>query len=151
MAVGKTEKGRAQQSKGAPKRPTLANGKVSYIELPAVDIQRSADFYAKVFGWSIRQRSDGHTAFDDTTGEVSGTWVVGRPPSSERNRPFEILQKGKSIAERENRGQPPGRNSPLGTEAAPKAARVVSRGTESQGKRVLAFEKRCGEVKLSRL
>ena len=62
--------------------PTLANGKVCYIEIPAVDIHLSADFYAKVFGWHIRQRGDGHTAFDDTTGEVSGTWVVGRPPSS---------------------------------------------------------------------
>jgi predicted enzyme related to lactoylglutathione lyase len=63
--------------------PTLANGKVCYIEMPAVDIQRSADFYAKVFGWSIRRRGDGSTAFDDTTGEVSGTWVVARPPSSQ--------------------------------------------------------------------
>ena len=63
--------------------PTLANGKVCYIEIPAVDIRRSADFYAKVFGWRIRQRRDGHAAFDDTTGEVSGTWVVGRPASSE--------------------------------------------------------------------
>jgi predicted enzyme related to lactoylglutathione lyase len=63
--------------------PTLANGKVCYIEMPAVDIQRSADFYAKVFGWRIRQRQDGHTAFDDTTGEVSGAWVVGRPASAQ--------------------------------------------------------------------
>jgi predicted enzyme related to lactoylglutathione lyase len=63
--------------------PTLANGKICYIEIPAVDIPRSADFYAKVFGWRIRQRGDGHTAFDDTTGEVSGTWVVGRAPSSQ--------------------------------------------------------------------
>ena len=63
--------------------PTLANGKICYIEIPAVDIPRSADFYAKVFGWRIRQRGDGHTAFDDATGEVSGTWVVGRPPSSQ--------------------------------------------------------------------
>ena len=62
--------------------PTLTNGKICYIEMPAVDIQRSADFYAKVFGWRIRQRGDGHTAFDDTTGAVSGTWVQGRPPSS---------------------------------------------------------------------
>ena len=53
-----------------------------YIEIPAVDIRRSADFYAKVFGWRIRQRGDGHTAFDDATGEVSGTWVIGRPPLS---------------------------------------------------------------------
>ena len=62
--------------------PTLTNGKVCYIEIPAVDIRRAADFYAKVFGWRIRHRGDGHLAFDDTTGQVSGTWVVGRPPSS---------------------------------------------------------------------
>jgi uncharacterized protein len=24
-----------------------------------------------------------HAAFDDTTGEVSGTWVLGRPPSTD--------------------------------------------------------------------
>src|SRR3989442_877079 len=63
--------------------PTLANGRVCYIEIPAVDIHRSVEFYAKVFGWQIRKRGDGHTAFDDTTGEVSGTWVVGRKASSE--------------------------------------------------------------------
>jgi predicted enzyme related to lactoylglutathione lyase len=63
--------------------PTLQNGKVCYIEMPALDIGRSADFYSKVFGWQIRRRGDGSTAFDDTTGEVSGTWVVGRPPSSQ--------------------------------------------------------------------
>lgn len=63
--------------------PTLANGKVCYIEIPADDIQRSSDFYSEVFGWKIRQRGDGHTAFDDTTGEVSGTWISGRPPARE--------------------------------------------------------------------
>lgn len=63
--------------------PTPAHGKVSYIEIPALDINRSATFYAKVFGWRIRQRSNGKTAFDDTTGGVSGTWVVGRPAASE--------------------------------------------------------------------
>jgi uncharacterized protein len=63
--------------------PTLANGKVCYIEIPAIDVERSAAFYRDVFGWRIRQRGDGHTAFDDTTGEVSGTWVLGRPPAAE--------------------------------------------------------------------
>jgi uncharacterized protein len=63
--------------------PTKTNGKVCYIEIPAVDIRRSADFYAKVFGWRIRQRGDGRLAFDDATGEVSGTWVLGRPASRE--------------------------------------------------------------------
>ena len=63
--------------------PTLANGKICYIEIPALDIPRSADFYRRVFGWCIRKRGDGSTAFDDTTGQVSGTWVVGRPPSAQ--------------------------------------------------------------------
>src|SRR6266850_4616391 len=71
--------------------PTLANGKICYIELPAVDVLRSAGFYEKVFGWKIRQRGDGHTAFDDATGEVSGTWVVGRKPSSEPGLLFYIM------------------------------------------------------------
>jgi uncharacterized protein len=63
--------------------PTLANGKICYIEFPATDIAGSADFYKRVFGWRTRQRGDGHTAFDDTTGQVSGTWVTGRSPAKE--------------------------------------------------------------------
>ena len=63
--------------------PTHANGKICYIEIPARDIARSSEFYRQVFGWRIRTRGDGHTAFDDTTGEVSGTWTLGRTPASE--------------------------------------------------------------------
>ena len=63
--------------------PTIGNGKICYIEMPALDIERSAAFYRAVFGWRTRQRGDGHTAFDDAVGEVSGSWVVGRPPSSD--------------------------------------------------------------------
>jgi uncharacterized protein len=64
-----------------PATPTMANGKICYIEMPATDITRSADFYKQVFGWNIRRRGDGSTAFDDAVNEVSGTWVLGRPPS----------------------------------------------------------------------
>jgi len=63
--------------------PTVANGKVCYLEIPAVDVERSADFYRDVFGWAIRRRGDGAPAFDDATGEVSGSWVTGRQPMSE--------------------------------------------------------------------
>ncbi len=63
--------------------PTLANGKICYIEIPASDIARSADFYRRIFGWHIRQRGDGQTAFDDRVGQVSGTWVRGRAPAPE--------------------------------------------------------------------
>ena len=58
--------------------PTSANGKICYIELPARDVRQSAAFYANVFGWKIRTRGDGATAFDDTTGEVSGAFVLAR-------------------------------------------------------------------------
>jgi predicted enzyme related to lactoylglutathione lyase len=63
--------------------PTRANGKICYLEIPAVDIARSAEFYALVFGWQLRQRGDGRVAFDDGVGQVSGTWVTGRPPARE--------------------------------------------------------------------
>lgn len=58
------------------------HGKICYLELPATDVSRSADFYAKVFGWKSRRRGDGALAFDDTTGQVSGSWVLGRPPAA---------------------------------------------------------------------
>ena len=61
--------------------PTLANGKICYIELPALDIPRSVDFYTSIFGWQVRSRDDGSIAFDDGVGEVSGAWVEGRPVS----------------------------------------------------------------------
>ncbi len=59
--------------------PTLGNGKVCYIEIPAADVRRSAEFYESVFGWKSRRRGDGVLAFDDGVGEVSGAWVAGRP------------------------------------------------------------------------
>jgi predicted enzyme related to lactoylglutathione lyase len=61
--------------------PTMANGKICHIEIPAIDVKRSAEFYENVFGWKIRRRGNGSIAFDDSVGEVSGTWVTGRPPA----------------------------------------------------------------------
>jgi predicted enzyme related to lactoylglutathione lyase len=71
--------------------PTRDNGKICYVEIPALDVARSADFYAEAFGWQIRQRGDGHTAFDDSTGQVSGTWVVGRKPAAEPGLLFYVM------------------------------------------------------------
>jgi uncharacterized protein len=71
--------------------PKIVNGKICYIEMPATDIVRSVEFYKAVFGWNIRKRGDGSTAFDDTTGEVSGAWVMGRPPSGKPGLLFYIM------------------------------------------------------------
>jgi predicted enzyme related to lactoylglutathione lyase len=63
--------------------PTLTNGKICYLEIPATNVARSADFYNRAFGWRIRQRGDGSSAFDDSTGAVSGTWALGRSPATQ--------------------------------------------------------------------
>jgi predicted enzyme related to lactoylglutathione lyase len=63
--------------------PTLGNGKICYLEIPTHDLARSIEFYRSVFGWKVRTRGNGSTAFDDGVGEVSGTWVTGRQPAAE--------------------------------------------------------------------
>lgn len=63
--------------------PHFADGKICYIEIPCAEPAAASAFYATVFGWQLRQRADGSVAFDDGVGEVSGTWVTGRPPSGE--------------------------------------------------------------------
>ena len=72
------------------KQHVSRNGKICYIEIPAADIDSSAAFYSEVFGWAIRTRGDGHKAFDDGV-EVSGAWVLGRPPMTEVGLMFYIM------------------------------------------------------------
>ena len=38
-----------------------------------------------------RRRGASATAFDDTTGEVSGAWVLGRPPAAQPGLLFYIM------------------------------------------------------------
>ena len=63
-------------------QPTFANGKICYIEIPALDIQQSSNFYQTVFGWNIREDNGGNISFDDTVGQVSGMWVLDREPTT---------------------------------------------------------------------
>jgi predicted enzyme related to lactoylglutathione lyase len=63
--------------------PTIASGKICYIEIPSGNPKLSASFYQNTFGWNMRIRGDGALAFDDTVGEVSGAFVQGRKPSAE--------------------------------------------------------------------
>jgi predicted enzyme related to lactoylglutathione lyase len=57
----------------------MATPRICYLEIPADDPRVSADFYAGVFDWRIRERGDGALAFDDG-GEVSGAFVTDRRP-----------------------------------------------------------------------
>ena len=64
-------------------QPTYRNGKICYVEIPARDPAQSAEFYVRVFGWSFRTRGDGSLAFDDTVGQVSGSFVRDRDAARE--------------------------------------------------------------------
>jgi hypothetical protein len=63
--------------------PTHSNGKICYIQIPSTDPERDSNFYRQTFGWNIRKRDNGEIAFDDTIGEVSGSWSLNRPPSGQ--------------------------------------------------------------------
>lgn len=78
--------------------PRYRTGKVCYIEIPAADVAASAEFYQLAFGWKIRRRGDGAVAFDDTVGEVSGTFVAGRPVAGEAGPLIYVMVAGADAA-----------------------------------------------------
>ena len=57
------------------------HGHVSYLEIPAVNIEESASFYEGVLGWSIQRRAPGNCSFDDGSGALIGKWVTCNAPS----------------------------------------------------------------------
>ena len=72
-------------------QPTFANGKICYIEIPALDILQSSKFYQTVFGWNIREDNGGNVSFDDTVGQVSGMWVLDREPAIKQGLLISIM------------------------------------------------------------
>ena len=71
----------AEVSEIKSKLELLPHPRLCYVEIPAVDVHRSAAFYEKVFGCNIRNRDSARPSFD--LGDVSGAWVTGRPISRE--------------------------------------------------------------------
>lgn len=57
-------------------------GGISYLRVPAPDPQRSAAFYASVFGWSV-DADRAEPSFVDGTGHVIGHFVPGLPVAGE--------------------------------------------------------------------
>jgi PhnB protein len=55
-----------------------AHGQVGYLQLPALDVWRSAEFYAAVFGWQIERP---HPSF--TAPGLIGQWVADRSPAAD--------------------------------------------------------------------
>ena len=59
------------------------HGRLSYVQIPALDVKTSAAFYESVFGWKVRGGSDSHLSFSDATGDMIGAWVTGREVSKD--------------------------------------------------------------------
>jgi predicted enzyme related to lactoylglutathione lyase len=80
--VADNDKPGAQNPAGVDNR-LARHGHVSYLEIPAADIEQSAAFYEAVFDWEIRHRDEGNASFDDRSGNLIGRWVTGRAASRE--------------------------------------------------------------------
>jgi predicted enzyme related to lactoylglutathione lyase len=61
---------------------SLPSPRLCYLEIPAADPHKSADFYEKVFGWKIRHRDSNRPSFDDPS-SVSGAFVTYLKPAQE--------------------------------------------------------------------
>jgi predicted enzyme related to lactoylglutathione lyase len=71
-----------QHTPSATESPLHQHGKLSYLEIPAIDARQSAAFYARVFGWNLRGDNE-RPSFDDPTGDMIGRWVTDRAISRE--------------------------------------------------------------------
>ena len=58
-----------------------AENKIDYIELPAVDIRKTQEFYTTVFGWKFEDYGPEYTSFSD--GRLSGGFATAyKKPST---------------------------------------------------------------------
>ncbi|HUJ62171.1 MAG TPA: VOC family protein [Kofleriaceae bacterium] len=57
--------------------------RLTYLELPAIDPERSAAFYAAVCGWKIDRRGPGDLRLEDQAAQLIGRWVVDRAAARE--------------------------------------------------------------------
>jgi predicted enzyme related to lactoylglutathione lyase len=75
------------------RRTRMAKGTLNYIQVPAEDLDTSASFFEDVFGWRINrypspaqtelEPQSGYVGFVDSSGQVGGEFVLGRPPTRE--------------------------------------------------------------------
>jgi uncharacterized protein len=58
-----------------------SNGQISYLEIPATDIEATKKFYAGLFGWTFRDWGTNYTSFQDGRTAGGFTKVTGQPPN----------------------------------------------------------------------
>jgi uncharacterized protein len=56
--------------------PLARHGGLSYLEIPALEPRKSADFYEQVFRWRIDRRARENFRFSDPKGFLIGRWTM---------------------------------------------------------------------------
>jgi uncharacterized protein len=69
----------AMTSEELERASALVHGQVCYLQIPADDSKRAAEFYAAVFGWDIDAHSPDFTVPGSPV--LIGQWVEDRPPA----------------------------------------------------------------------
>ena len=78
-AVTSNKRLRDPQGEAASVDSGLARpGGLSYLEIPAIDVQRSAAFYRSIVGWLPRGDDVDQSRFSDPGGHLIGKFVTGR-------------------------------------------------------------------------
>jgi predicted enzyme related to lactoylglutathione lyase/catechol 2,3-dioxygenase-like lactoylglutathione lyase family enzyme len=65
-----------------PSSHSIEHGQIGYLQLPAIDVARSAAFYETVFGWSV---DPSHGSFE--TPGLIGQWTTKREPATKGGGP----------------------------------------------------------------
>jgi len=69
-------------------RITMPNLKIAYLELPALELATSRDFYANLFGWSFQDYGPTYTAFSES-GTEGG---FNADPAERTKAPLPIIE-----------------------------------------------------------
>jgi predicted enzyme related to lactoylglutathione lyase len=69
-----TAKDEAERARAA----ALAHGAICYLQIPALELMKSAEFYEKIFGWRIERP---YPSFEAPG--LIGQWVSDRPPAAD--------------------------------------------------------------------
>jgi len=71
-----------------PDNPLARQGKVAYLEVPALDATDSAAFYAEVFGFNVRPGTPERVSFEDGPSHLIGAFTRQRTVSADGVMPW---------------------------------------------------------------
>ena len=90
----------------------MASDILAHAEIPATDLDKSKDFYAKMFGWEFKPFGNGYLLFNTHKGFTIGLRKVNKIAKGDStifhvrvNSVEESLEKAKEFGGKESRGK----------------------------------------------